>query len=738
MRNETASLTRACLMHSAGLPASMSSAERETVELAQWLAAGGQEPAKPPRQLLKPIFTHLNGEHGGFVLEPKPLDNIVQMPVPEAKMCYRPQAVQACLDAVQAGCTALPPGSDGIAPLLGLLEQQLTNLPAPLEGSGDISLYDYCKLTTAIGSCIAEWGKPVTREQLPEMHCFLLYSADFSGIQRFIYTVHTQHALRALRSRSFVLELLMEHYIDELLGACGVSRANLLYSGGGHCYLLLPNTDAVKATLTGWNLRFNDWLAEQFGVRLFLAHGWTVCTGNELLNTPAAEAHQKAMFRRVSSQVSAHKLHRFSAAQLRRLNSGQADGTDRECKVCGQAKVVRWDKTSGDGRCGWCDLFETISGGLIQEEQFFFWVGDLSQGARAFSLPTVEGKTDVMLTNRAQVDTCLQTGRQPRRLYSVNQYCPSLPNCTILHMGNYASETEMERLAEASEGIPRLGVCRMNVDNLGQSFVAGFERSLPDPTEKSRYVSLVRTAAFSRRMSLFFKGYINSILREQPALKVTVVYSGGDDVFLVGAWNDAIEAASRIRSALRTYTCGALTISGGVGVFQEKFPIRVAAAQTARLEEQAKSLPAVPELKQPEKDGLALFGAETDHCYHWDVFHQSVQGEKLELLESFFGSGDAERGNSMLYNILGLLREAQADDSRMPLARYAYLLSRLAPPNSAPEEAKKTYKDFSKKMYHWGLEEEPRRQLLTAIQLYVYLHRKQEQQKGEITDDTEP
>lgn len=158
MRNETASLTRACLLHSTGLPASMSSAERETVELAQWLAAGGQEPAKPPRQLLKPIFTHLNGEHGGFVLEPKPLDNIVQMPVPEAETVYHPQAVQACLDAVQAGCTALPPGSDGIAPLLGLLEQQLTNLPAPLEGSGDISLYDYCKLTAAIGSCIAEWG----------------------------------------------------------------------------------------------------------------------------------------------------------------------------------------------------------------------------------------------------------------------------------------------------------------------------------------------------------------------------------------------------------------------------------------------------------------------------------------------------------------------------------------------------------------------------------------------------
>ncbi len=114
------------------------------------------------------------------------------------------------------------------------------------------------------------------------------------------------------------------------------------------------------------------------------------------------------------------------------------------------------------------------------------------------------------------------------------------------------------------------------------------------------------------------------------------------------------------------------------------------------------------------------------------MFLQAVQGEKLGLLESFFGSKDGERGSSMLYNILDLLRQAQADTSRMPLARYAYLLSRLAPPNSAPDKKKKAYKAFSEKMYQCGLEEEQRRQLLTAIQLYVYLHRERnQQQKGE-------
>ena len=36
--------------------------------------------------------------------------------------------------------------------------------------------------------------------------------------------------------------------MDELLDGCGLTRANIIYSGGGHCYLLLPNTAAGQQT----------------------------------------------------------------------------------------------------------------------------------------------------------------------------------------------------------------------------------------------------------------------------------------------------------------------------------------------------------------------------------------------------------------------------------------------------------------------------------------------------------
>ena len=114
-----------------------------------------------------------------------------------------------------------------------------------------------------MGACISEYLRAKGQEDLRgvlfqnetafrDTQAFLLYSADFSGVQKFIYTIAASDALRTLRSRSFFLDFAMEHYVDELLGACGVSRANLLYSGGGHCYLLLPNTDGVRAAADAW------------------------------------------------------------------------------------------------------------------------------------------------------------------------------------------------------------------------------------------------------------------------------------------------------------------------------------------------------------------------------------------------------------------------------------------------------------------------------------------------------
>lgn len=648
------------------------------------------------------VFTHLNGEHPGWAPPGGP-DEFLPQPAGQAQ----PADVRAALGRLAQALEGTEPVQENLPGVLALLEEHTGRLPAA-PGAPDVPLYDRLKLTAALAACLACAGDAPAQDGLEDAPLFLLYSADFSGIQKFIYTVATEGALRSLRSRSFFLDLLMEHFVDETLAAAGVSRANLLYSGGGHCYLLLPATEAVCGTLRRLDGRWNGWLAQQFGVQLYLAQGWTACTANDLANVPAEKAPYKAMFRRVSGEIACSKLHRYDADGLRRLNRQADAGSARECRICGRA-----DQLEGD-RCRWCARLTAFSARILDAKRRVFLVSRAAQGGD-LTLPAPEGEYALTAVDEAEALARLKAGEDIVRIYTKNAAVASLPGAVRLHVGEYAADTQMQALAQSAQGIARMAVCRMDVDDLGQAFVAGFEQPQARGEERWRYVSLARTAAFSRQMSLFFRRHINGLLAGEAggrALAVTIVYSGGDDVFLVGAWNDAIEAAVRIRTAFGAFTCGALTLSAGIALFDPHHPIRLAAEETAALEEQAKA--------RPGKDAAALFDPRQQAVYSWEVFERQVLGEKLALLRRFFAGEAQERGMAFLYRLLQLLRGA--DGQRIALARYAYLLARMQPP--AGSKARDLYDTFAADMYRWALDEGDRGQLITAITIYVYENRK--------------
>ena len=679
---------------------------------------------------LDSVFTHLNGSHPGWMMPAQPQDGSLKLPQKQ-----HPLSASAYADAVCKLKECLPnlqPQPEWINSLLGLLETQFSCFPSSTftGESPDVSLFDHAKTTAAMATCISAY---VQANDITDLHkalfvqetdfrqkdVFLLYTADFSRIQKFLYTVHTENALRSLRSRSFFLELLMEHYLDELLAGCGVSRANLIYSGGGHCYALLPNTPAVLQTVAQWNRSFNGWLRQEFGTQLFLANAWTACSGNDLTNTPAEKSPYKELFRRVNRLLEQHKFHRYTAEDLRQLNSTAAYPDGRECKVCGTSTNLK------DDLCPWCKLFVDLS--IKIQNKRVLVVSRQPSAADDCTLPALDGGSEYLsLTDQLSARKRLASGEPVARVYTKNAPFTGLTYSTNLYVGDYAASNSMEELAEQSEGVRRIAVCRMDVDNLGHAFISGFEQeNEKDPVKRMHYVTLSRTSAFSRQMSLFFKCYINSILE---GLQVSIVYAGGDDVFLVGAWNDVLEAAQRIQSNFTAFSCGALTLSAGIGTFDDHYPIRLSAEETAELEESAKHLPGknavalfTPERKAVrDAKGNLLVRPEQGHIYSWDTFRTNVLTEKVGCLQSFFGKDNAEHGNAMLYNLLALLREAEND--RINLARYAYLLARLSPKKNASDY--KLYEQFSHSMMDWALDAVQRHQLITAIYIYVYQNRK--------------
>lgn len=298
------------------------------------------------------------------------------------------------------------------------------------------------------------------------------------------------------------------------------------------------------------------------------------------------------------------------------------------------------------------------------------------------------------------------------RSYGKNHGDPSL-HTAKMWVGDYCAEKELARLSEQSEGIDRLAVLRADIDNLGQAFVGGFD---------DNHVNILRTSEFSSKLSLFFKHDINAIMRDPKFMSenhgrgrnAVIIYSGGDDVFAVGSWNDIIGFAVDLNEALKKFSLGTLTISAGIGIYPADYPIYEMASETGSLEDRSKG--------NPGKNSVTLF--DKDNCYGWDEFVTEVIGEKYEALRQYLGE-NSEKGNSMLYNMLHLIR-SRNDEDRLNIARFAYLLARLRPTDEKSLDYNRKIEQFNlfkKKMYDWIRDENDARQLMTAIYLYVYHER---------------
>jgi|GEM_PF-4675213 len=95
---------------------------------------------------------------------------------------------------------------------------------------------------------------------------FLLVGGDISGIQSFLYDIYSNKAKKALKGRSFFLQMLTEVAIEKILRHDDIDayRTNVLYSSGGKFFLILPNTQAVRNALDSLQKEIEEELWNQF------------------------------------------------------------------------------------------------------------------------------------------------------------------------------------------------------------------------------------------------------------------------------------------------------------------------------------------------------------------------------------------------------------------------------------------------------------------------------------------
>lgn len=693
---------------------------------------------------LQPVFNILNGNQGNKYYAPSDLniDGKINYPIDE-KRIFDKSLYSKIVENISDNLKGLEWNNEYVNSLLEVLEGNLSYIPSSTSKKElpDISLYDHMKITAAICSCILKYLEEykiddykqelyVAAKEFYIKKVFLMASIDISGIQNFIYTIATKSALKTLRARSFYLEILMEHIIDSLLERLHLSRANLIYSGGGHCYLLLANAESVKGIFDAYIRELNQWFMSHYKTELYIAGGYVECSSETLKNIP--DGSYGELFRELSGTLSKMKSNRYTAKEIIMLNQQEKEAYTRECAVC--KRVAKVKSVHEKDICSNCYAIEELSKKVLHSDFFSVIKKETDDGLR---LP---GGFELVADTKAALEQRMkEKGEDFIRTYVSNNMYTGKRVATKLWIGNYTTGNTFEEYADVSEGVKRIAVLRADVDNLGHAFVAGFENE----QTKNRYVTLSRTATLSRQLSLFFKLHINKILKEpefslngeKPKERnATIVYSGGDDLFIVGAWNEVIELAVDIQRRFAKYTENTLTLSAGIGIYHHGYPISAMAGEVADLEEESKNMPgknAVTLFEDGETHQIIIKGEKkeiSDGTYTWDEFETKVIEEKFTLIRDFFDASE-DRGKAFLYHLLELLRK---QEDRINFARYVYLLARMEPDQNASPEEKELYKKFSTKMYQWI--DTPNsdykaniRHLKTAINLYAYLRREKEE-----------
>lgn len=648
--------------------------------------------------------------------------------------------------------------------LLQIIEEGFSYVPSSTNRAEvcDISLYVHSKITSAVASCMKLY---FDEQQIQDYkkYCFnsgskifrnekiyLLVSGDISGIQDFIYTIPSKGALKTLRGRSLYIDLLLEEFIDEYLEQIGLSRANVLYSGGGHFYILAPNIEDTKKAIDKLQAKMNRWLMENIGINLYLAIGMAECSANNLMKSEA----QGNLFAIVNKKLKDDKTIRYSKDEdfLEYIFNveKEKDTAKKECNICHNLVDKLWKYNSDEEiACEFClNLYKLGQDILTQDLVFVISEEKIDGGIKIF------GKDKDLYMYAVNIEDIDMFKGKILRIYSKNNLLEN-DLAIRLYLADYSAKNENDEvmtfddLAKSScktdKGIKRLGVLRLDIDDLGIAFSSGFVSDKDKIEDNLRYATLSRYADLSKDISMFFKVAINKIcagdltggvdfeekafnifgIAKAPKRKVNIIYAGGDDLFLVGAWDEVLEVAIDINRAFKQFTNGKLTLSAGMAMFSPTYPISKMAEIAGLLAQMSKN--------KKDKNSIALFGMETNlkangqleckHIYTWADFEMKVCKEKMNyLLARLSFDGDKFNklsvGKSLIYRLMDLIQ--LADEDKLNIARFAYVLARMQPKQDKDEQKRKVYEDFVSKMYQWINNNEDKKQLATALNLLVY------------------
>lgn len=493
--------------------------------------------------------------------------------------------------------------------LTALLQKYTWPVPSNTqEKNHDISLYDHLKTTSAIAAALYLYHQEKD-DFADESMCnlnenkFRLVVGDLSGIQSFIFSglaKTSKGAAKSLRARSFILSSIGEVVTYRILKEFGLNKVNVLMSSGGNFHLLLPNLEDSESRINHLQKELDALMMERFQGEVGLNLGQVEFNGfafrrfDEVLSA----ANQVLASRKVK-QFNQILIENKAWIEDQFHLEFKGDPEKGICQGCGQAFTAIEEEVS---LCRYCFSEREFGKKLAQAKYLYFYEKPFATKGKFHLL----GDYWIVPTKDVLIEK-----DQPFFVLSLNETnlrrlkCP----CGFRYVTNHIPSDEekdevldFDTIASFARGRELLGYLKADVDNLGALFFCGLYED-----ETTNRNSISRLATLSRMLDLFFAGYINYLLSEKYP-HCYAVFSGGDDLFLIGPWNEIIDLANDVQNDFRRFVNDNwnITLSTGVFVCKPTFPIGRAAEIADDCLEKAKET--VLKGRTEGRDQIHIFG----------------------------------------------------------------------------------------------------------------------------------
>lgn len=519
----------------------------------------------------------------------------------------------------------------------------------------DIPLFDHLRTVAALAICLQD--ADTTNEEC------LLIQGDLSGIQNYIYKEirAKEDVAKRLRGRSLYVSLLCDTIADYIVRELNLYRANLLFSSGGHFLILAPNAQELHKKIDACGAEVNRVLAKTFSNHLQLVLASVGCSATDLMED---FAHVRQNLQLHTEREKRQKSFNVLKELLFDTSPQIDDNIDKQELALGEQMpknniLIKYTADQVHDATVHFRDFNTYWKLTVADELSATLATDSSiRSAVIYKLDDTE---------IAPLAHVLQSPRYPMSIgfRFIGRYVPN----------DDGKIWDFDRIAqEGSKDYPLLGVIRMDVDDLGAIFALG----LREATSDEKKYTLSRFAALSRHLTHFFGSHIDALAERY---KVYLGYSGGDDLFAVGSWVNALDFAQTVRDAFTKCVCenGNLTLSAGLVFTKPEFPIVRGALAAGAEEENAKhKKPQHKKANQKDedkKDRISVF----DRQVTWKEFRAQINLAK-GLYAHITDEENRDRlERSFVHTLLSLTQRSFDKDGRLKpglFARASYHFAR--------------------------------------------------------------